>query len=124
MGIRISSSWRTPLQLIDSWLPAPSAVCTTRRPVAPWLKRFTKAGWLGRHTPAPDTSPRDTAHSVLEQPASVAACPAAVRAAPARIARPAKTMRGNNRLVIAGRMADVCAELERLAALEQPPALG
>lgn len=124
MGIRISSStWRTPLQLIDSWLPAPSAVCTTRRPVAPWLKRFTKAGWLGRHALAPDTLPRDAAHSAVEQPTSVA-CPAAVRAAPVRIARPAKTMHGNNRLVIAGRMADVCAELERLAALEQPTALG
>jgi hypothetical protein len=29
-------------------------------------------------------------------------------------------MHGNTRLVISGRLADVCAELDRLAALEHP----
>lgn len=119
MGIRISSTtWRAPLQLIDSWLPAPSNACQTRRPVAPWLQRFAKAGWLGRNTAPAEIAQRSPAQ--LAQ----TACPSAVRAAPVRIVRPPKTLRGNNRLVIAGRMADVCAELERLAALEQPTAMG
>ncbi|MGM9427916.1 hypothetical protein [Hydrogenophaga sp. MI9] len=118
MGIRISSTtWRAPLQLIDSWLPAPSTSCQTRRPVAPWLQRFAKAGWLGRAAPSADVTQRGAQQAQ-------AACPATVRAAPVRIVRPPKTLRGNNRLVIAGRMADVCAELERLAALEQPTAMG
>jgi hypothetical protein len=33
-------------------------------------------------------------------------------------ARPVRVMRASNRLVISGRMADVCAELDRLAAME------
>jgi hypothetical protein len=32
--------------------------------------------------------------------------------------RPLRVVRSNSRLVISGRMADVCAELDRLAALE------
>jgi hypothetical protein len=33
-------------------------------------------------------------------------------------AKPLRVVRSSNRLVISGRMADVCAELERLAAME------
>lgn len=114
MGIRISSStWRAPLQLIDSWLPAPSPSCQTRRTASPWLQRFAKAGWLGRTTPPAEIGPRSSSPLVPPQ------CPATVRAAPVRIVRPPKNVRGNTRLVITGRMADVCAELDRLAALEQ-----
>jgi len=118
MGIRISSTtWRAPLQLIDSWLPAPTTACQARRPVAPWLQRFAKAGWLGRAVPPAEIAQRSAAQLAQTD------CPSVVRAAPVRIVRPPKTLRGNNRLVIAGRMADVCAELERLAALEQPSAM-
>ncbi|MFP8777928.1 hypothetical protein [Hydrogenophaga sp. RWCD_12] len=118
MGIRITSTtWRTPLQLIDSWLPAPSPSCQTRRTASPWLQRFAKAGWLGRNAQPAEIAPRSSI------PLVPPACPATVRAAPVRIVRPPKTVRGNTRLVIAGRMADVCAELDRLAALEQPSAL-
>jgi hypothetical protein len=116
MGIRIAStSWRAPLQLIDSWLPAPVQACLPRRPLAPLLQKFARAGWLGR-TPQP--LERTTRTSL---PHAVTTCPATVRAAPVRILRaPNKGLRGNTRLVISGRLADVCAELDRLAALEQP----
>lgn len=119
MGIRISSAtWRAPLQLIDSWLPAPTTPCTARRQPTPWLQRFAKAGWLGRAEQTTESTQRITS-AVSPLP-----CPAAVRTNPVRVMRPPKTMRGNTRLVIAGRMADVCAELDRLAALEHPAATG
>lgn len=35
-----------------------------------------------------------------------------------RVAEPGQPQRGSGRIVISGRMADVCAELDRLAALE------
>ena len=115
MGIRIASNtWRAPLRLIDSWLPIPAQACLPRRPLAPLLQRFARAGWLGR-APQPI---HPTARPAV--PNTVTACPAATRTAPVRIVRPPKVMRGNARLVISGRMADVCAELDRLAALEQP----
>lgn len=115
MGIRIaSSSWRAPLQLIDSWLPTPAQTCLPRRPLAPLLQRFARAGWLGRAPQPPERTPR----AVVTH--TVTTCPATVRTAPVRIVRAPKGVRGNTRLVISGRLADVCAELDRLVALEQP----
>jgi hypothetical protein len=114
MGIRIASNtWRAPLQLIDSWLPSPVQACLPRRPLAPLLLRFARAGWLGQNEQTVEGKRPLVAHPV-------AACPASVRSSPVRIVRPSKGMRGNTRLVISGRMADVCAELDRLAAQEQP----
>lgn len=48
-------------------------------------------------------------------PARPSACPA--RTAPAPV-HPLRVLRRHGRMVITGRMADVCAELERLAACE------
>jgi hypothetical protein len=117
MGIRIASNtWRAPLQLIDSWLPAPVQSCLPRRPLAPLLTRFARAGWLGKVQQPVERPLRPSA------PHAVSECPAATRTAPVRTVRSAKVVRGSARLVISGRMADVCAELDRLAALEQPTA--
>lgn len=117
MGIRIASNtWRAPLQLIDSWLPAPVQGCLPRRPLAPLLTRFARAGWLGKAQPPVERPPRALVPHVLSE------CPATTRTAPVRTVRSAKVVRGSARLVISGRMADVCAELDRLAALEQPTA--
>lgn len=114
MGIRIASNtWRAPLQLIDSWLPSPAQACLPRSTLAPLLQRFARAGWLGR-TPQPIERNRPQVTHIM------ATCPATVRTAPVRIVRPSKGSRGNTRLVISGRLADVCAELDRLAALEHP----
>lgn len=114
MGIRITSkTWRAPLQLIDSWLPTPAQRCMPRRPpLGPLLQRFARAGWLGRH-------PETTEHTHHHALPGTRFWPTAPNSMPVRIVRPAKSMRGSARLVISGRMADVCAELDRLAALEQ-----
>lgn len=115
MGIRIASNtWRTPLQLIDSWLPTPVQACLPRRPLAPLLQWFARAGWLGR---APQPVERTAMATALH---TAKVCPAATRAGPVRIVRAPKVVRGSARLVISGRMADVCAELDRLVDLEQP----
>jgi hypothetical protein len=115
MGIRISSkSWRAPLQFIDSWLPSPAAHSPAhRQPLGRLMQHFARAGWLG-HRPSPlEHAP----HRTQNPPLHPATRPAA--STPVRIVRPAPGARGNARLVISGRMSDVCAELERLASLEQ-----
>lgn len=68
-------------------------------------------------TPArPATGPQSHAMaSSRSAPARPLACP--VRAAPTPD-HPLRVLRRHGRMVIAGRMADVCAELERLAACE------
>jgi hypothetical protein len=113
MGIRfVSNSWRAPLQLIDSWLPAPAPRCASRKGTAPLMQRFLRAGWMGQ-----------SSFTSLQQPEPVpiAQGKQALGAVPAvRIVRPARTLRESGRLVISGRLADVCAELDRLAAMEQP----
>lgn len=117
MGIRFNTNtWRAPLLLIDSWLPAtPSARTDTVPPKA--VQRFARAGWLGR---------------VAEVTPKVAPCPATAirpqspagngRACHVRVLSAAETttsiLRNDTRLVISGRISDVCAELDRLAALE------
>lgn len=112
MGIRITSkTWRAPLQLIDSWLPSPPCPNKSRKPLPTLMQRFVRAGWLASKPPkqAPAASSNASATTVSRlgpssriflkhsSPADRSAC-----------------------LVISGRMADVCAELDRLAALERP----
>lgn len=116
MGIRIHpNTWREPLRLIDSWLssPSPKPIAVTVRDLPQQLRRFARAGWLGKD---------------LLQPANktLAACePIPQALIPSQQQRVrikhATTVHSHNRarLVISGNMADVCAELERLAALEQ-----
>ncbi|MGX5652447.1 hypothetical protein ACWKW4_19490 [Hydrogenophaga borbori] len=79
-----SNSWRKPLQLIDCWLPEPHARDTTPKatpPTTPAVRRFARAGWLGR-------SAANTSHA------------------------------HDGRVALAGRIDEVCRELDRLAALD------
>jgi len=116
MGIRINTNtWRSPLQLIDSWLPAPAHKTATHRGLPQLVQRFTRAGWLGRNR---GTS---TISTVEMGPPVCAATPprvCRVRVVPAV----GGGFCNDARMVISGRMADVCAELDRLAALEHQSA--
>lgn len=116
MGIRFNTNtWRAPLLLIDSWLPPSFEREGAARTLPQILQRFVRAGWLARPSKcAVDgnkvaaTGHRVTGHAV-------------VRARHVRVLRTADTSggpRADGRLVISGRINDVCAELERLAALE------
>lgn len=118
MGIRIQrNTWRAPLQLIDSWLPQPPAA-SARHKLTSVAQRFARAGWLGRSTAEPDT-PRSstTSHAALSGTQSCGHRTAAVRIVRATNG-PIDGVRSDTRVVLSGRIADVCAELERLAALE------
>lgn len=115
MGIHLlSKSWRAPLQLIDSWLPAPAPRGMKKAVAAPLMRRFVRAGWLGKAGEA-------SSCEALSAPVSKekAALPGRATSS-VRRAGPARTARDGGRLVISGRLADVCAELDRLAALEHP----
>jgi len=116
MGIRITStSWRTPLQLIDSWLPPPSQRCGPRpSPLGPMIQRFVRAGWLGRCADKEVRARNTTSTLAPRRTTTPSDTP------PLKVVRPVKTLRRNALLVISGRMADVCAELDRLDALEHP----
>ena len=112
MGIRINpNTWRQPLRLIDCWLPRPATRTVAHRDLPQWLQRFVRAGWLG-HTQSTSAA------------ASLGSCEPAHAQVPSRACRvrvlhtAAHGSRSDARLVISGRMADVCAELERLEALE------
>ena len=85
------------------------------------------AGSLGRlfRRPASALEPgARPAACTQPRPAPAAAAGAATRARPPRRLRVVRVFEGSpglagaGRMVISGRMADVCAELERLAALE------
>lgn len=111
-----TNTWRAPLQLIDCWLPLPSR--PTSRPVtsalaAKAIQRFARAGWLNREA-ANSAAPRTSQTSAAEALAPVACRVRVLRQAEARAAK-----RPVVRLVISGPINDVCAELDRLAALEQ-----
>jgi hypothetical protein len=115
MGIRISSkTWRAPLQFIDSWLPSPASYRPShRQPLGRLIQRFARAGWLGHRPTTCEQAPNRTPAA----PPQRATRPAIAK--PVRIVRPAPDTRGRARLVISGRISDVCAELDRLASLEQ-----
>jgi hypothetical protein len=113
MGILFNSNtWRAPLQLIDCWLPAPALRRSpaANEPLASrTVQRFARAGWLGRPAEPPV---QDKAPAVLSAPP--------VRQGGCRVhtlrhldARPPRSH--GMRLVISGRINDVCAELDRLA---------
>jgi hypothetical protein len=119
MGIRIQrNTWRTPLQLIDSWLPPPPVSSTPLR-LTVIAQRFAQAGWLGRSSAQPGPSASST--TCHGGPVSEA-LPCPRRMAVVRVAHDTNGlrdgMRADTRVVLSGRIADVCAELERLAALE------
>jgi len=113
MSMRFALSgdnWRSPLRVVDSFLP----VALDQRPhetsiAHRWMARFTQAGWLSTsHT----TCPSD---SRFAMPARSFACEPNAHGATS----PNLVVRSNPKgLRISGRVADVCAELDRLALLE------
>lgn len=112
MGIHLlSKSWRAPLRLIDSWLPAPAPRGMKKAVAAPLMRRFVRAGWLGK---ASESTSR-VAHTAPSSSEKTARPGREISSA-----RLMGTARDGGRLVISGRLADVCAELDRLAALEHP----
>lgn len=116
MGIRFNTNtWRAPLLLIDSWLPPSFEQVGAARTLPQILQRFVRAGWLARppKCAAEGNTVAIGSHCVTGH--------AMVRAHRVRVLRTADTSggpRADGRLVISGRINDVCAELERLAALE------
>ncbi|MGE0098998.1 MAG: hypothetical protein AB7S86_11695 [Hydrogenophaga sp.] len=113
MGILFNTNtWRAPLQLIDCWLPAPA----TRRTLAAneplanrAVQRFARAGWLGRPARVPAQQP------ALIAPMKRSESPGACRVRVLRQTDPVPSPSLGVRLVISGRINDVCAELDRLA---------
>lgn len=111
-----TNTWRAPLQLIDCWLPLPSE--RHARPAASFLaakamQRFARAGWLNREAANGPALP--LRQEAADDPGQPPACRV-------RVLRQADTHRAQSRdirLVISGPIGDVCAELDRLAALEQ-----
>jgi len=112
MGLRFTTNtWRAPLQLIDSWLPAPNYHPAPK--VAPRVVQlFARAGWLGRSV----SDATAIASSPSSSPEAVTTRPCRVRLV--RNPDPTSNCRTDTRLIISGRISDVCAELERLAAQE------
>ncbi|MFW2354776.1 hypothetical protein [Hydrogenophaga sp.] len=111
-----TNTWRAPLQLIDCWLPLPTR--PQSRPAVSSvavkaMQRFARAGWLNRE--AANSAALQTHQHATAEPMASASCRVRVlRQADGRtVKRPAM------RLVISGPINDVCAELDRLAALEQ-----
>jgi hypothetical protein len=114
MGILFNTStWRAPLLIIDSWLP-PRHEAPARRAQPAVLQRFIRAGWLGRRGAAPRAERSTNLIERTGVQTSLAAGLAVVRRGGS-----AEPWGSDSRVVIAGRMRDVCAELDRLVAVEQ-----
>lgn len=107
-----TNTWRAPLQLIDCWLPSPTiqqASAANEPVLTRTVQRFARAGWLKRG--ASITPP------VLRAvPAEVASTP---RVRVLQQTGPSAAHKAGVRLVISGRINDVCAELDRLADQER-----
>ena len=111
MGIRFNTNtWRAPLLIIDSWLPQRAEPVSTR-PVPVTVQRFARAGWLGRA--AAPIAAEPTPAKLASAPGGRLAC------GPVRRAGSKEPWGQDKRLVLAGRVGDVCAELDRLVAMEQ-----
>ena len=124
MGFRFNkpSSWRTPLQIIDCLLPPQEAVQHAPPLVTHCLRSFQRAGWLGKARSKAGGMPA----APIDGPGKRTAtnrCNDALAPLPVRVIHTPEQpivlpRRPGARVVISGRMADVCAELERLAAME------
>lgn len=120
MGIRFNTNtWRAPLLLIDSWLPAAPQPSRLPHALPRAIQRFARAGWLGRTPPATAaTEQRSDEMKTVEHPRQQTA----TRVSQTRAVRThtvSGLLRNDARLVISGRIGDVCAELDRLAAIER-----
>jgi len=108
-----TNTWRAPLQLIDCWLPSPAvrqAQAANEPVLTRTVQRFARAGWLKR------------GNSASTPPVLRAVPPATSPATRVRVLQqtgPAAAHRPGVRLVISGRINDVCAELDRLADQER-----
>ena len=122
-----ANTWRAPLQLIDSWLP-PTQASRQRHPASVLasslssnrtLQRFARAGWLAA---LPPTTPKPSHGQMASGLATSRAAPTPRVEAPAQARRTPRSVtrrsHGHAQFAISGRMSDVCAELDRLAALE------
>lgn len=114
MGILFNTNtWRAPLQLIDCWLPAPAKRRTlaANEPLANHaVQRFARAGWLGR-PPARAALPSGALMAHTKRSENAATSRVRVLRQPEPLPSPSLGVR----LVISGRINDVCAELDRLA---------
>lgn len=139
MGLFFSArSWRAPLQLIDCWLPEPGAASLARQhaqgsmpmrhatgQTSATVQRFARAGWLGR--PAANAPRLDDPTDPHGGPALASQPGGAVQTGQQRgqqkgqhtTQRTAARRSAGARVVLSGRMDQVCAELERLAAQEE-----
>jgi hypothetical protein len=108
------------LTIVDFWMPLQSLasrLMTTRRP----RRRDSSESAAGLRCVA--VRPACTARTAGSAPPMAAAAPAR----PLRVVHLVDGQghqRSSNRMVISGRMADVCAELDRLAALEAAENMG
>ncbi len=123
MGIRMQrNTWGSPLLLINSWLPSPSAAAT-RPSLTTVTQRFARAGWLGRNVglkARSSSAPSRSGPQAEPLPQFQAHPPTAVQMLRTTACNGVHR-KGDSRVVLSGRMADVCAELERLAAMEPAP---
>ena len=117
MGIRFNTNtWRAPLLLIDCWLPLQPSRVTAPRAMPLFLQRFARAGWLkpaGSSGAQAKACPSSASRQITGTPPHARFV--RVHSVP-DIACPNPVSDG--RLALSGRMGDVCAELDRLAALE------
>lgn len=116
MGIRIHrNTWSSPLQLIDCWLPAEQERSTAPVSLSRAASRFIRAGWLQRKASNDAIAPAQAS----PQPSTASSRPVDTRML--RVAAHARSSgRADSRVRLSGRLADVCAELERLAAHDMP----
>lgn len=122
MGIRLhNSSWRQPLIVLDCW---PPLAWTPHRTSFDWWQRsfrlLAQACRRGfRRLIASDGPP--SPHEGACDPVRAPLRPGRPCMPALRVSRREEQLlacTGNARLVISGRMSDVCDELDRLAALE------
>ncbi len=121
MGIRLhNSTWHRPLRTLDNW---PSVAEVTPSPWHQCYHRCTQ--WLGVVWRSVGSSlavrrrTEGTGSAPVHRPSdAIAARRTAQKRHVTRKYEGAATGPRGTRLVISGRMADVCAELDRLAALE------
>jgi hypothetical protein len=113
MGIRFNTNtWRAPLLLIDSWLPLAPERAALPRPLSRSLQRFSRAGWMGRNAAAEPVLP--TKVQPLARTNTRRPCRVRLGGDGDGVLAGAPTAR----VVISGRIDDVCDELARLADLE------
>ena len=119
MGIRLNTNtWRAPLQLIDCWLPLQASHTPAPRAMPHFLQRFARAGWL-KPAGTPDIPPHPCPASAGRQVTHVSPHSRYVRVhSTPDLSR--STQASGGRFALSGRISDVCAELDRLAALEHP----